>query len=189
MAAPGHQADALTRLADALDACALPYMLTGSTAALFYGRDRSTVDVDVVVDCEGADFATLAGALGPGYFLDAEAASRLAATGAMFNAIPVQGGPKVDFIPLTHAPFEQAKFGRRVQLAWHGRPIHVITAADLALSKLEWARESRSQRQLADVRAILAFEGFEEDDYFREWVRRLRLEEVLDASREARYDA
>ena len=186
---PIDPVDALTMVARKFDAAAIPYMLTGSVAALFYGRDRSTVDMDIVVDMRGRNTGQLAAALGEDYFFDAEAAEESFRRGRMYNALPLTGGPKIDLIPLTDEPFEQTKFRRRVTKDWHGTPIAVIQAIDLAISKLQWAKESRSERQLADVRAILSFGEVEADDYFYGWVERLGLEEAMEASRETRYDA
>ena len=186
---PINPVDALTMIAQKLDAAAIPYMLTGSVAALFYGRDRSTVDMDIIVDMRGRSAAQLAAALGGDYYFDAEAGDESFRRGRMYNALPLAGGPKIDFIPLTDQPFEQTKFQRRVIKDWHGTPIAVIRAIDLAISKLQWATESRSERQLADVRAILSFGEVEADDYFYGWVERLGLQEAMEASRETRYDA
>lgn len=181
--------DALTQIASKLNKLGVGYMLTGSVAALFYGRERSTVDVDIVIDMRTTTPEALVDALAPEYFLDIEMVRECLPLEDMFNALPMAGGPKIDLIPLKRAPFEQLKFERRRTMDWHGTPISVITAVDLALSKLEWAKMSMSERQLADVRGIMSFGEVVEDDYFRRWVERLGLGEVVEASRTVRYDA
>lgn len=181
--------DALSQIARKLNTLGAGYMLTGSVAALFYGRERSTVDVDIVIDMRTVAPESLVDALAPEYFLDIEMVRECLPLEDMFNALPMAGGPKIDLIPLKRAAFEHLKFERRKTLDWHGTPVSVITAVDLVLSKLEWAKSSMSERQLADVRGIMAFEEVVEDDYFRRWVERLGLEEVVEASRTIGYDA
>lgn len=181
--------DALTQIASKLNQLGAAYMLTGSVAGLFYGRERSTVDVDIVVDMRTTSPEALVDALAPEYFLDIEMVRECLPIEDMFNALPMTGGPKIDLIPLKQDAFEQLKFEQRVTLDWHGTTVSVIRAADLALSKLQWAKISMSERQLADVRGIMSFEGVVEDDYFGRWVKRLDLEELLEASRTIRYDA
>jgi hypothetical protein len=164
-------------------------MVTGSVAALFYGRDRTTVDVDIVIEMRGVNAEGMAAAFEPDWFLDADMVRDSIATSFMFNAIPVTGGPKIDFIPLKSDPFERNAFQRRRTLDWHGTPLSVIAGVDLALSKLRWAKDSMSERQLADVRAIMSFGVVDDDEYFQHWIRVLGLQHVVDASRETRYDA
>jgi hypothetical protein len=181
--------DSLTQIARKLNDLRAGYMLTGSVAALFYGRERSTVDVDIVIDMTKTTPEALVEILAPEHFLDIEMVRDCLKINYMFNALPMTGGPKIDFIPLKPDTFEQIKFQRRVTKDWHGTPVSVITAIDLVLSKLEWAKSSMSERQLADVRGIMSFGEVVEDEYFHRWVRLLGLEDVVEASRTTGYDA
>ncbi len=187
---PSDPSDALTTLATKLRLLGIPWMLTGSVAAFLYGRNRTTVDIDVIIDCERLRVPLFCMAFEPEHFLDPLMVEDSLRTGIMFNAIPMTGGPKLDFIPLKRDAYQQSAFARRQVLDWHGVPIHVIAADDLVLSKLAWAKISASERQLADVRSIMSMGLFsEDDDYFQQWLDRLGLREALDASRETRYDA
>ena len=109
----------------------------------------------------------------------------------MFNALPLLGGGlKVDIAPLPDRPFDQSAFKRKQYVEWQGLGIPTVSPDDLVLSKLRWAKESLSDRQLADVHAIMAMELVDEDDdYFRDWIQRLGLSQALEASRSSRYDA
>jgi hypothetical protein len=53
------------------------------------------------------------------------------------------------------------------------------------LSKLDWARDSRSELQLRDVHALL--ETPIDSDYVQQWATKLDLEDVLAEARDARY--
>jgi hypothetical protein len=183
-----HPSDAITIIARRLDSLGIAWMLTGSVAAFFYGRERSTNDIDIVLDCEALAVGPFVAAFAPEWFLDIEMVRDSVHHGFMFNAIPTPGGPKIDFIPLQDDLFERTKFRRRVVQDWHGTPIQVCTGVDLVLSKLGRAKDNRSERQLGDIRAIMSSGLVEEDDEFSRWVGRLGLETALDASRATRYD-
>ena len=181
--------DALTDVAARLNALGVQYMLTGSGAAMFYGLSRSTADLDVVIDLDILDAAPLVDAFDGDYYVDPDAVFDALERRSMFNVIPLFPGLKTDFILLRDEPFQQVAFERRQQVDWHGTPVWVIDPRDLVLSKLNWARDTHSEQQLADVRTIMASGFVEEDDEFRAWIDRLRLHDVLDASRTTGYDA
>ncbi|MDP3775607.1 MAG: hypothetical protein Q8Q85_15205 [Gemmatimonadales bacterium] len=54
--------------------------------------------------------------------------------------------------------------------------LETVTKVDLTRSKLEWARESRSEVQLRDVRNLAA--GGYDRSYVEQWTRHLALEAV-----------
>lgn len=164
-------------------------MVTGSAAGMFYGLSRATFALDIVIELPPARIDDFLRAFSGDCYVERSAVEDAIARGSMFNVIPLSGGLKTDFILLQDEPFEQAKFSRRRQLPWRAGIVWVIDPADLVLSKLLWARESRSARQLADVREIMANGGVREDDEFNALVEQLDLRELLDASRETRYDA
>lgn len=56
------------------------------------------------------------------------------------------------------------------------------------INKLLWARESSSERQLADVHAILALENVETDADFKRWIAAYELQPTLEPSKETRYE-
>lgn len=184
-----NPSDALGDVVARLDGLGLDYMLTGSGAGMLYGLSRSTADFDIVIDLAHEQVAPLVEAFHGDYYIDPDAAFEAVERGSMFNVIPLQGGLKVDFIVLREEPFDVTAFQRRRQVDWSDTPTWVITPGDLVLSKLRWAQITYSDRQLADVRAIMAGGRVAEDDDFRSWIRRLQLQELLDASRTSRHDA
>ena len=184
-----NPSDALGDVIGRLEAIGVAYMLTGSGAGMLYGLSRSTADFDVVIDLAHEHVAPLVEAFHEDYYIDHDAALDAVNREAMFNIVPLQGGLKVDFIVLRDEPFDMAAFQRRQQIDWHGTLVWAISPGDLVLSKLRWAQITYSDRQLADVRAIMASGRVDEDDDFRSWIDRLRLQELLDASRTTRHDA
>ena len=91
------------------------------------------------------------------------------------------GGWKADFIIRKNTRYEQVKFQRRVQEVYLNIPINVATPEDIILSKLVWAKESDSERQVRDAFGVVAVQGERLDkEYLRKWAKELRIEEVLE---------
>ena len=190
MTEPGQlPIDALTLIVRKLNSSVQPYMITGSVAAWFYGGQRTTIDIDIVLDCAGVDVEAFVAHLTPDFFLDPEMFRDSLRTMIMFNALPLLGGSKIDFIPLTGDSFDQVAFRRRVEQDWFGTPVSVIAGMNLVINKLRWAKDSMSARQLADVRAIMSHDVIDDAEEFARWVRLLGLQRGLDASRTAGYEA
>ena len=53
----------------------------------------------------------------------------------------------------------------------------IVSKEDLILSKLDWARDSQSQRQLADVENLLA--TGDDLNYLEIWSQKLNLTDML----------
>ncbi len=186
---PSDLTDALTDVVTRLEAVGVDYMLTGSGAGSLYGLMRSTADFDIIVDLLHEQVAPLVEAFAEDYYIEPDAAFDAVERQAMFNVIPFNSGFKTDLIVLRDSPFDQNAFARRQQVDWHGKLVWAISPADLVVSKLRWAQITYSDQQLADVRVIMASGRVTEDDDFRGWIRRLQLEDLLDASRSTRHDA
>ncbi|HEY6728393.1 MAG TPA: hypothetical protein VI197_30490 [Polyangiaceae bacterium] len=76
-------------------------------------------------------------------------------------------------------------FERRIRQSLDGREIFVTTAEDALLSKLEWAKLTKSQRQLADAAGIIAIQRDDLDtEYIEKWALLLGLQELWQEARE-----
>ena len=86
---------------------------------------------------------------------------------------------KIDFIIRKNRRFSVPEFGRRTPANLLGCDVFVATAEDTIVAKLDWARDSGSERQLLDVVSILAVSGEQLDlGYVEKWVADLGLEEL-----------
>jgi len=56
-----------------------------------------------------------------------------------------------------------------------GHPLVVVAPEDLIISKLDWARDTRSQVQLGDVRHLLRSVPDLDRAYLEQWIARLDL--------------
>ena len=131
------------------------YMVTGSVAMASYVKARATMDVDVIVEIEEEIINNFEQRFAGDYYVTIESIRRAKALCSMFNVISQATFIKVDFILRKPNRFETAKFERRRLSKLGELEFWVISKEDLILSKLDWAKDSLSERQFEDVRALL----------------------------------
>ena len=94
---------------------------------------------------------------------------------AMFNMIHNALVVKVDCVVRKETEYRREEFARRRAVSVAGQRVFIVSPEDLILSKLDWAKESRSQMQLDDVRNLLrAVQGLD-TAYLNRWADRLGL--------------
>lgn len=171
-------------MVEALRSNGIPHMLTGSTAAGWYGAPRTTLDIDLVIDPTQEQLEQLLTSLQrPGMYVPDEAAHEALAQQGMFNVIDSQTGFKADLILRKSRPFSHTEFLRRVPIELDGTPTFVATLEDVIVAKLEWARLGGSSRQLDDVAALLVIADTVLDrDHIAEWTAQLGLAAEWDAA-------
>jgi hypothetical protein len=170
--------EVFTRFTAALDRVGIPYMLTGSFASAYFGATRSTQDIDLVIEATPAKLEALRHGLPQNeYYVDFDALLEAHKQQSLFNVIDLRTGWKIDLIFRKSRPFSLEEFRRRQQVEVHGVNLFVATAEDVILSKLEWSKLSKSQRQLEDVVAILRSRLDRLDRlYLKKWIAALQLE-------------
>jgi len=168
-----------------LDRAGLDYMIVGSHASMFHGAPRSTQDLDIVVELRPASLGTLLQLVDRERFYVPDAAARDAVENDdQFNLIDLETGWKIDVIVRHHRPFSEEEFGRRQRALIGGSDVFVASAEDTVLSKLAWAAQSGSDRQVNDAAWVLAVQGASIDQpYVDHWARELDLVELLDQAR------
>jgi hypothetical protein len=57
-----------------------------------------------------------------------------------------------------------------------GHELFIVAPEDLVISKLDWARDTRSETQLGDVRSILGSVPDLDHAYLAEWIATLGLD-------------
>jgi len=168
MASSTPPPELLAELAAALDHAGVPYMVVGSFASALHGRPRATQDVDVVIDPPAGSLPALLAAFPDDRFY------------------VHRSGWKIDLMVRKDRPFSRAEFDRRIAAPWRGGTLHVASAEDVVVAKLEWAQSSGSARQIEDVAAVLKLQGDALDrDYIRKWVAALGLETPWHAALES----
>ena len=160
----------------------LEYMVTGSIAAILYGKPRLTHDLDMVVAFSSdkialfcAKFATEDFYCPPEEVLQRESTR---GDGGHFNLIDQQTGFKFDFYPFRSDPLARWGFTRKKQLEflpkesiWVAPPEYVIC------HKLIFYRKGGSDKHLTDIQSILDVSGHELDrNALVMWIEKLGLE-------------
>jgi predicted nucleotidyltransferase len=98
----------------------------------------------------------------------------------MFNIVHNDTVFKIDFVIRKDASYRSTEFKRRRQVQLDGTPIWIVSAEDLILSKLVWAKDSLSQMQLNDVRNLLQSLKNLDKEYIDKWVQALELQNVYE---------
>jgi len=83
---------------------------------------------------------------------------------------------KIDFVVRKDTPYRRREFSRRKKVAVDDQDLYLVSPEDLILSKLEWAKESRSEVQLNDVRNLLKNVKGLNRSYLARWAKALGIE-------------
>ncbi len=165
-------------VASILEAAGIGYMLTGSVALNTYATPRMTRDIDFVGEIFLKDALRIAELFPPDrYYVAVEAAKEAVLHQSSFNLIHLSTFIKIDIMVRKREDYRLTEFARRQQTILDDQPVWVVSKEDLILSKLHWARDNSSTRQLNDVRNLLAT-GYDQD-YVQQWVQKLNLTAML----------
>ena len=127
-----------------------------------------TRDIDLVVELGEMDVGRVITLFQDDYYIDRDMVQQAVKTRSMFNMIN-------QTLVVKDSAYRQEEFSRRRRIIVDGESVTMVAPEDLILSKLEWAKESRSQRQLDDVRNLLRSVQSLDRAYLNRWVDRLGL--------------
>jgi hypothetical protein len=161
-----------------LDSAEIAYMITGSMATNFYAVPRMTRDIDIVVELAEKDLARFIPLFETDFYLDSETVRDAVRRRSMFNLIQNEYVIKIDFIVRKDSPYRRREFSRRKGVAVDNRTLYLVAPEDLILSKLEWAKESRSEMQLSDVKNLLNSVKPLNRRYLARWAKELGVESL-----------
>jgi hypothetical protein len=150
--------DVLRDVSQRLRSAGIPFMLTGSVAMNYYAQPRMTRDIDLVVALGGTDAENFVSLFAADYYVDRLAVVNAIAERSMFNLIHTTTIIKVDCIVLKSDDYRQEEFARRKEIGLGDFQTWIVSREDLILSKLHWAKDSKSEMQLRDVRNLLGSE-------------------------------
>lgn len=169
-----EELEVLKIVADRLSGAGIAYMLTGPVAMNHYAVPRMTRDIDLVVELSAPDADRVCRLFEDDFYVD-QAVHLAVETPAAFNMIHTALVVKVDIVVRKETEYRRTEFARRRRLTVEGQELFVVAPEDLILSKLEWARESRSAVQLSDVRNLAESVTDLDRQYLTEWMERLGL--------------
>jgi predicted nucleotidyltransferase len=169
--------DVLRDVSTKLSRAGIEYMLTGSFALNYYAEPRMTRDIDIVVALEPNDADLVVELFEPEYYVPRDSIRRAIVNESLFNIIHSEGIIKIDLIVRKSGEYRRIEFDRRSEVEVDGTKIWIVSKEDLIISKLYWAKDSRSEFQLRDVKNLLA-SGYDAV-YLKEWVEKLGLNRLL----------
>ena len=172
--------DVLAIVSDRLERQGLAFMLTGSFALAYYATPRMTRDLDIVVALQAVDIDRLVESFSADFYVDADIARHAVQAETLFNLLHLESGIKVDLIVRKSSEYRQGEFQRRAPVQGAGVRAWVVSREDLIISKLVWARESGSELQLRDVRALLMKPV--DGAYLQSWAKSMGVRADLEAA-------
>jgi hypothetical protein len=174
----------LARLVSALERLQVPYLITGSVAAMAYGEPRLTNDIDVVVDINASHVSGLLAQFpADEFYLSDEAIHDALARRGQFNIIHPASGLKIDVMIQQGTAFERSRFSRTRLVYFADKQGGRFAAPeDVILKKMEYYREGGSEKHLRDIAGIMRVSaGTIDEPYIGQWADQLGLREVWDA--------
>lgn len=154
----------------------IAFMLTGSYALAYYATPRMTRDLDFVVACDESDVVRLVSVFSGDFYIDEDAARSAVRSQRLFNLMHFKSGIKVDMIVRKDSDYRVKEFERRQRVQMGSVGTWIASREDLIVSKLVWARDSGSELQRRDVRALLA--PTLDTQYVTDWANRLGIGEL-----------
>ena len=134
-----------------------PYMIIGAFAGTFYGVNRVTYDIDIVVDLSEGHIQALSDSYPlPRFYADPEMIRNSISMGIMFNIIDTERGEKADLVPLGGTLEYRPAFERRIRQTveiFGEKPFDVWCAQpdDIVHGKLMAWTEGRSRKHETDI--------------------------------------
>lgn len=165
-----NAAECVTSFADALNRAGIPFMVVGSFSSNVYGIPRSTNDADFVIEAGGDAVSLLAKEIAADFTLDPQATFETVTGTTTYHFTHRHTTFVIEVFLLSADPHDVIRFGRRVGGTVEGHPVRVPTAEDVVITKLRWSRQGNRQKDIEDVRGILAVQAGQLDlDYIRHW--------------------
>jgi hypothetical protein len=173
-----EQNDVLKDCTERFEKLGIPYMLTGSMALVHYAMPRTTTDIDIIIELPIKEVENFIEEFEPNYYVPHNGIKDAIYRKRMFNILNQQTIIKVDCVIRKSDEFSLKAFERRKKVKYTDDfEVWIVSKEDLILSKLNWAKDSRSEMQMRDVASMLR-NGYDES-YVNYWITQLSLEEIL----------
>ncbi len=168
----------LKDVTQALNNSGISYMVTGSIAMNYYAFPRMTRGIDIVLEIQRDNIATIVRLFKDDYYIDQHSIERAVNKPGMFNIIHNEYVIKIDFIVKKPDEFRQIEFQRSRQIVIDKASMWIVSPEDLILSKLWWANDSQSEMQISDIKNLLDPTDDIDNLYIDEWVEKLNLRDI-----------
>ena len=172
-----NEIDVVRDISRKFERAGIRYMLTGSMAMNYYAVPRMTRDIDVVIEITSEHVPRVVEAFRADYYVNEQSIRESVVNESIFNLIHNESVIKVDCIVRKASEYRKTEFARRRQISIVDFSTFIVSKEDLIISKLEWAKDSRSELQFGDVKNLLAT-GYDRE-YLERWTKQLGLANLL----------
>jgi hypothetical protein len=171
----------LEKLISLIESAGIPYAVCGSLSSGLHGQPRATNDADIIIAPTQGQLDKFLKSLEVGYYVNPEVAFEAMKIHSMFNVIDNKLGWKADLIFRKDGPYELTEFNRRLRAKLMGIDLWILSPEDVILSKLQWAKNSRSEQQFRDALGVAVVQWHRLDmNYLRKWAKELRVQNFLE---------
>jgi hypothetical protein len=162
--------DIVLHFVKVLDQLSIPYMLVGSYSSNYYGRPRETHDADFVLQVADLPTKALQESLGPEFQIDPQMSFETVTATMRWIVKHKASVFKVELFQLSDDAHDQLRFARRHVEQMEGHRVSLPTPEDVVITKLRWSKGGRRQKDILDVREVLAAQVAKLDlPYVRHW--------------------
>jgi len=165
----------------------ISYLISGSIAGNYYTVPRMTRDIDIVIELTTSDINKFIDVFLNDFYLDKNMIENEVSRKGMFNIIHNEHIIKIDFILPKDTDFQRSVLLRKKNVIIDNAQMWLISAEDLILMKLLWAKESHSEMQLKDVSNMIATISNIDMNYIETWIKMLGLEQLLIEAKKSGY--
>ncbi|KAB2642156.1 MAG: hypothetical protein DVB26_03490 [Verrucomicrobia bacterium] len=155
---------------DPLERHGFHYLVTGSIGAMAYGEPRLTNDIDLILEIQSEEVASLIRAFPESDFylppFDVIQSERVRMQRGHFNIIHLETMLKADVYLAGADPLHRWAFQHVVHMEIEGRQIAFAPSEYIILRKLEFFEEGGSEKHLRDIAAMMQESGPEIDAVF-----------------------
>ncbi|MCK4312467.1 MAG: hypothetical protein KAW88_07015 [Candidatus Cloacimonetes bacterium] len=165
--------DVLFDVVEKLNELHIDYMLTGSLAMNYYAEPRMTRDIDIIIEIFPKDINRFIDKFQKEYYIAENSVKEAIEQVSSFNIIHNLLVIKLDFIIRKKEEYRKMEFDRKQTIRILDNQINIVSKEDLIISKLYWAKDSKSEKQKNDIINLLQT-GYNKE-YLIEWLITLNL--------------
>ena len=155
-----------TLVVAALTRSGVAHVVVGSFARNFQSFPRSTKDADIVLAVDAPGLSRFETELGGDFSLDPQTTFETNTGTFRHTLIHKETEFKTELFLLSQDAFDQERFRRRKVFNFNGHSSFVLTAEDVIVTKVRWARA----KDVEDIRDVIAVKGSTLDwNYIHHW--------------------
>jgi hypothetical protein len=151
--------DFVGHVIDALNQLNIPFMLVGSFSSNLYGIPRSTKDADFVIQLDPVKYQPLVAALTPEFIVDPQVSFETITSTTRYRMRHRATAFMIELFELSADAHDQTRFARRVPTPFAGRPAFAASGEDVVVTKLRWSLHGQRDKDVDDVRNVLALQA------------------------------